>query len=289
MSNPTDNVTIATTPGHDAVCDCNRCIFDRIEIRERRQGERRATARTTPERRQREVTSVADLPAALGTSPPARHPGTLGASSRRDKEVAAMATHHAGTLHPVRNPIDPDEIIMVDGDGVIAGYISGPMTRTDDPASLAAVALLADQGQPPAEPPPREPEADERPLSHAREHHATEALLHVIVDAGEPPEDLVLANGEGILVGRVLSRLERMEEPPAPAPEYGDSELAEKLRLSERRAVVLLCGMRNLARLDDDRPVPVMKEILADTLDAYYAVDREASASTSTEGNHHER
>ena len=45
--------TIATIPGHDEVCSCNRCILSRVTIREdRRQAERRATVRPTPDRRQ---------------------------------------------------------------------------------------------------------------------------------------------------------------------------------------------------------------------------------------------
>ena len=56
--------TIANVPGHDAVCDCNRCILARVTIRERRTADRRAEVRTTPERR-RTTTPIADLPASL--------------------------------------------------------------------------------------------------------------------------------------------------------------------------------------------------------------------------------
>ena len=42
----TRNTTTASTPGHDIVCACNRCILARVTIREdRRSAERRATAR----------------------------------------------------------------------------------------------------------------------------------------------------------------------------------------------------------------------------------------------------
>lgn len=44
--------TIASIPGHDEVCDCNRCILARVTIRERRTADRRAEVRTTPDRRQ---------------------------------------------------------------------------------------------------------------------------------------------------------------------------------------------------------------------------------------------